>query len=126
MAGSHNSVTLVGNLGADPELRTVGEGTSVVNLSLATNKTWKNKDGSKGTKTTWHSITFWNRAAEVVSEYCRKGTKILITGSLDSDKWTDDEGVERTKVYVVGDKFEFLDSKQETADRDDADDEIKF
>lgn len=130
MAGNYNSVTLIGNLGAKPELRTVGNGSSVTNLSLATNKTWKNKDGSKGTKTTWHSITFWNQGAEIICEYCDKGSKLLVVGSLDSDKWTDDAGVERTKVFVTGDKFEFLDSKSDTSNSsnvvDDDDDDLEF
>jgi single-strand DNA-binding protein len=107
MAGSVNKVILVGNLGKDPEIRTVQDGTKIVNLTLATSETWNDKaSGERKEKTEWHRVVIFNdRVGDVAERYLKKGAKVYVEGSLQTRKWTDKEGQERYTTEVVISRF---------------------
>jgi len=107
MAGSVNKVILVGNLGKDPEVRRMQSGDAVVNLSLATSETWRDKSsGERKEKTEWHRVVIFNKnLAEVAEKYLRKGSKVYVEGSLQTRKWTDKDGAEKYSTEVVLQNF---------------------
>lgn len=107
MAGSLNKVILIGNLGKDPEIRFMPDGSKVASFSLATGETWKDKStGERKDRTEWHRISVFNdRLADVVEKYVRKGTKLYIEGQLQTRKWTDQTGADRYTTEVVLGKF---------------------
>lgn len=107
MAGTLNKVILVGNLGKDPEVRFMPDGSKVTSFSLATGEVWKDKaTGERKEKTEWHRITIFNeRIVEIVEKYVRKGTKVYIEGQLQTRGWTDKTGVERYTTEIVLGKF---------------------
>jgi single-strand DNA-binding protein len=119
MAGSVNKVILVGNLGKDPEVRRMQSGDPVVNLSVATSETWRDKaSGERKEKTEWHRVVIFNKnLAEVAEKYLRKGAKVYVEGSLQTRKWTDKDGQEKYSTEVVLQNFRgeltMLDSKGE-------------
>lgn len=106
--GSVNKVILVGNLGADPELKYTPSNKAVCNLSVATNETWKDKEGTKQERVEWHRIVVWNEAAENCSTYLKKGRTVYVEGRLQTRKWTDKEGRERYSTEVMADRVVFL------------------
>ena len=103
MAGSVNKVILVGNLGKDPEVRNLNSGGIVVNLSIATSESWRDKHtGERKEKTEWHRVVIWHeKIAEIAEHYLRKGAKVYIEGQLQTRKWTDQSGVEKYSTEVV-------------------------
>jgi single-strand DNA-binding protein len=103
MAGSVNKVILVGNLGADPEIKRTQDGRSIANLRLATSESWKDKaTGERKEKTEWHRVVIFNEGlAKVVEQYVKKGAKIYVEGQLQTRKWTDQAGVEKYSTEVV-------------------------
>ncbi|RPH71800.1 MAG: single-stranded DNA-binding protein [Hyphomicrobiales bacterium] len=103
MAGSVNKVILVGNLGRDPEVRHTQDGKSIVNLSLATSESWRDKStGERKEKTEWHRVVIFNEAlAKVAEQYLKKGSTVYIEGQLQTRKYTDKDGVERYSTEVV-------------------------
>lgn len=107
MAGSVNKVILVGNLGRDPEVRTMNSGDKVVNLSLATSETWKDKTtGERKEKTEWHRVVVFNEnIAKVCENYLKKGSTVYVEGSLQTRKWTDQSGVDKYSTEVVLQRF---------------------
>jgi single-strand DNA-binding protein len=106
-----NKVILVGNVGKDPEARQMPGGGSVVNLTLATSESWKDKNtGQQQEKTEWHRVVFFNRLAEIVSEYVRKGSKLYIEGSLRTRSWEQD-GVTKYATEIVAGEMQMLDSR---------------
>jgi single-strand DNA-binding protein len=107
MAGSVNKVILVGNLGRDPEVRSLQDGRSMVNMSVATSDTWRDRQsGERKEKTEWHRVAIWNdKLAEVAQKYLRKGSKIYLEGQLTTRKWTDQSGQERYTTEVVIPRF---------------------
>jgi single-strand DNA-binding protein len=107
MAGSVNKVILVGNLGKDPEVRRMTSGEPVVNLSLATSESWKDKSsGERKEKTEWHRVVIFNKnLAEVAEKYLRKGSKVYVEGSLQTRKWTDKDGAEKYSTEIVLQNF---------------------
>ena len=107
MAGSVNKVILVGNLGKDPEIRTLNNGDRVANLSLATSETWRDKaSGERKEKTEWHRVVIFNdNLVKVIESYVQKGSSIYIEGSLQTRKWTDQSGVEKYATEIVLQKF---------------------
>jgi single-strand DNA-binding protein len=119
MAGSVNKVTLVGNLGKDPEVRKMQSGDSVVSFSLATSESWRDKNsGERKEKTEWHNIVIFNEnIAKVAEQYLKKGMKVYIEGALQTRKWTDQSGADRYTTEVVLQRFrgelQMLDSKNE-------------
>ncbi|MEI7932497.1 MAG: single-stranded DNA-binding protein, partial [Alphaproteobacteria bacterium] len=107
MAGSVNKVILIGNLGKDPEIRTLPSGEKIANLTLATSEQWRDKNsGEKKEKTEWHRVVIFNEnIAKVAENYLKKGAKVYIEGSLQTRKWTDNAGVEKYSTEVVLQKF---------------------
>jgi single-strand DNA-binding protein len=107
MAGSVNKVILVGNLGKDPEVRRMQSGDPVVNLSVATSETWRDKSsGERKEKTEWHRVVIFNKnLAEVAEKYLRKGSKVYVEGSLQTRKWTDKDGAEKYSTEIVLQNF---------------------
>ena len=107
MAGSVNKVILVGNLGKDPEVRTMGNGGKVVNLSIATSENWKDKStGERREKTEWHRVVIFNEnLARIAENYLKKGSKVYIEGALQTRKWTDQSGVDKYSTEVVLQNF---------------------
>jgi single-strand DNA-binding protein len=103
MAGSVNKVILVGNLGRDPEIRTMQNGNRVANLSLATSETWKDRaSGERKERTEWHRVVIFNdRLVEIVEKYLKKGAKVYLEGQIQTRKWTDQSGQERYTTEVV-------------------------
>lgn len=101
MAGSLNKVEIIGNLGADPEVRYMPSGGAVANLNIATTESWKDKQtGEKKELTEWHRVVIFGKLAEIAGEYLRKGSKVFIEGGLRTRKWTDKEGVERFTTEI--------------------------
>ena len=119
MAGSVNKVILVGNLGRDPEVRSTQDGMKIVNLSLATSETWRDRNsGERRERTEWHRVVIFNeRLAEVAEKYLRKGSKIYVEGQLQTRKWTDQNGQDRYSTEVVLQRFRgeltMLDGRQD-------------
>src|SRR6478735_3952680 len=117
MAGSVNKVILVGNLGKDPEVRRMTSGEPIVNLSIATSESWRDKaSGERKEKTEWHRVVIFNKnLAEVAEKYLRKGSKVYVSGSLQTRKWTDKDGAEKYSTEVVlqgyGGELTMLDGK---------------
>jgi len=107
MAGSVNKVILVGNLGKDPEVRSTQDGNKIVNLTLATSETWNDRaSGERKEKTEWHRVVIFNdRVADVAERFLKKGAKIYVEGSLQTRKWTDQQGQERYTTEVVIGRF---------------------
>ena len=107
MAGSVNKVILVGNLGADPEIRRLNSGDPVVNMRIATSETWRDKmSGERREKTEWHNIVIFNdNLAKVAEQYLKKGMKVYIEGQLQTRKWQDQNGQDRYTTEVVLQKF---------------------
>src|ERR1700760_3433956 len=103
MAGSVNKVILVGNLGKDPEVRRMTSGDPIVNLSIATSETWRDKaSGERKEKTEWHRVVIFNKnLADVAEKYLRKGSKVYLEGSLQTRKWTDKDGVEKYSTEII-------------------------
>lgn len=103
MAGSVNKVILIGNLGADPEVRTFQNGSKVVNLRIATSETWKDKQsGERQERTQWHSVAIFSEPlGRVAEQYLRKGSKVYIEGQLETRKWQDQSGNDRYSTEVV-------------------------
>ena len=107
MAGSVNKVILVGNLGKDPEVRRMQSGEPVVNLSIATSETWRDKaSGERKEKTEWHRVVIFNKnLADVAEKYLKKGAKVYVEGQLQTRKWTDKDGAEKYSTEVVLQNF---------------------
>lgn len=125
MAGSLNKVMLIGNLGADPEVRRLNSGAPVVNMRVATSQTWKDKEtGERKEKTEWHSVVIMNEhLCKVAEDYLKKGSKVYVEGELQTRQWEDKDGIKRytTEVFLsrFGGALTILDSRQGSgSDRD--------
>ena len=107
MAGSVNKVILVGNLGADPEIRSLNSGDRVANLRIATSETWRDRSsGERKEKTEWHRVVIVNeQLAKVAEQYLKKGSTVYIEGQLQTRKWTDNSGAEKYSTEIVLQKF---------------------
>jgi len=107
MAGSVNKVILIGNLGKDPKVATLNSGDRVVNFTLATSETWKDKNtGERKEKTEWHNVVVFNDGiGKIVEQYCKKGSKVYLEGQLQTRKYTDASGVEKYSTEVVLQRF---------------------
>jgi single-strand DNA-binding protein len=107
MAGSVNKVILVGNLGKDPEVRTLNSGDRVANLRIATSESWRDKSsGERKEKTEWHQVVIFNEnLVKVAENYLKKGSTVYIEGSLQTRKWTDQQGAEKYSTEIVLQKF---------------------
>jgi single-strand DNA-binding protein len=111
---SLNKVILIGNLGADPEVRSTQNGSRVATLSIATSRQWKGQDGNMQEKTEWHRVIFWNstysKLADIAEKYCRKGEKVYVEGSIEYRSWQDKEGQTRYTTEIRGNELILLGS----------------
>lgn len=107
-----NKVILIGNLGADPEVRYTPTGSAITNITVATNEAWRDKQsGETQERTEWHRVALFNRLAEVAGEYLRKGSKVYIDGSLRTRKWQDKNGVDRYTTEIIANEMQMLDGR---------------
>jgi len=114
MARGINKVILIGNLGADPEVRYMPQGGAVANMTIATSESWTDKaTNERKEQTEWHRIVIYQRLAEIAGEYLRKGSKVYIEGKLKTRKWTDKDGVERYTTEIVANELQMLDGRGE-------------
>src|ERR1700736_3177373 len=105
---SVNKVILVGRLGRDPETRYTGGGQAVANFSIATDETYKDRNGERQKRTEWHKIVVWGKQAEIAQQYLKKGSLIFIEGRIQSREWQDKEGQKRTSFEIVATNFRML------------------
>jgi len=105
---SVNKVILVGRLGRDPETRYTGGGQAVANFSMATDETYRDKNGERQKRTEWHKIVVWGKQAEIAQQYLKKGSLIFIEGRIQSREWQDKEGQKRTSFEIVASNFRML------------------
>ncbi len=111
---NYNKVILMGNLTRDPEVRYTSGGTAIAKLGMAINRTWTNKEGQKQEETTFVDVDAFGRQAEVIGQYLKKGRPVMIEGRLKLDQWDDKQtGAKRSKLGVVLEGFQFLDSRGE-------------
>ena len=109
---SVNKVILLGRVGNDPEVKFMPSGNAVVNLSMATNRKFKNQDsGSYEDKTEWHRVVYFGKLAEIVEKYLDKGSKVYVEGKLQTRKWQDKSGADRWTTEIVGNELTMLDSR---------------
>jgi len=108
--GTINKVIIIGRLGADPEVRYTPAGSTVSNFNVATNNAWKDKDGTKKEDTTWHRIVAWNKLAEIVKEYIKKGHRVYVEGRLRTRSWEDQNGQTRYTTEIVANQIQMLES----------------
>uniref|UniRef100_UPI00405668A2 single-stranded DNA-binding protein n=1 Tax=Candidatus Electronema sp. TaxID=2698783 RepID=UPI00405668A2 len=106
-----NKVILIGNLGANPDLKYVQDGTPVATFNVATSERWKGQDGQMKEQTEWHKVVVWRRLAETCNEYLHKGSKVYIEGKLQTRKWQDKDGHDRWTTEVVARDVQFLTPK---------------
>lgn len=111
MARGINKVILVGNLGNDPETKFMPSGGAVTNISVATSRSWKDKNGQQQEHTEWHRVVFFNRLAEIAGEYLKKGSKVYVEGSLRTNKWQDKDGNDRYTTEIIAHEMQMLDSR---------------
>ncbi|HOV11313.1 MAG TPA: single-stranded DNA-binding protein [Bacteroidales bacterium] len=112
MAGV-NKVILIGNLGKDPEIRQLENGTKVASFSLATTETYKNRDGNKVEQTEWHNIVLWRGLAEIAEKFLKKGNTIYLEGKIRSRSWDDKEGNKRYTTEIIGDNMTMIGGRRE-------------
>src|SRR5699024_10159244 len=105
---SVNKVILIGNLGADPELRNTSSGTAVTELRLATNESWRDKQGAMQQRTEWHRVVVWGRQAESVAKYMSKGRSVYVEGRLQTREWKDRDGQRRFTTEIIASNVVFL------------------
>jgi single-strand DNA-binding protein len=109
---SLNKVTLIGNLGSDPEVRSTSNGSKVATLSVATSNQWKDKSGEKQEKTEWHRVVLWNsqyrKLADVAEQYCKKGDKVYVEGAIEYRSWQDREGQTRYTTEIKANEIILL------------------
>jgi len=115
MARGVNKVILIGNVGSEVETKFMPSGGAVTNLSLATSRQWKDKQGQQQEHTEWHRVVFFNRLAEIVGEYVKKGSKIYVEGSLRTNKWQDKDGNDRYTTEIIANEMQMLDSRDGNA-----------
>lgn len=137
---SVNKAILIGRLGRDPEVRYIPNGDAVTNFSIATDEQWKDRNGEKQTRTEWHNITLFGKLGEIAGQYLQKGSQVYIEGRIQSRKYKDKDGTERTAYDIIGNEMRMLGSRQESSEqapppqqrkaapavRDDIDDDIPF
>ena len=123
--GSFNKVVLIGNVGKDVELKTVGNGAEVANFSIATNETWRDKEGNLKQRTDWHSIVAWKKLAEECAKYIKKGDLVLVEGKLRLREWEDKNGNKRRNNEIELGKLVILTGK-ESKKEEPEDDDLPF
>lgn len=114
--GSVNKVILIGNLGADPEIRFTPSGAQVANVNLATSESWTDKSGEHQERAEWHRIVLWRKLAEIAGQYLKKGSRVYIEGKLQTRSWEDQKGQRRYMTEVVANNIEMLSGSGGPAD----------
>jgi len=109
---SVNKVILIGNLGRDPEVRYTPNGAAVCNVSVATTRNWKSKEGDRQEETEWHRVVFYDRLAEIAGEYLRKGRPVYVEGRLKTRKWQDKEGKDVYTTEIIADQMQLLGGRE--------------
>jgi single-strand DNA-binding protein len=117
MARGVNKVILIGTLGKDPEVRYAQSGSALASVSVATNESWKDKNGEKQERTEWHRVKFFGRLAEIAGEYLKKGSQVYIEGSLRTEKYTDKAGVEKYSTDIIANEMQMLGGRPDGASR---------
>ena len=115
-----NKAIILGTLGADPEVRVMDGGNRVANISVATNRAYKNKSGEKIDETEWHRVVFWGKLAEIVEKYVKKGSKIYIEGRIVTRKWDDKENVTRYTTEIVANEMTMVGRNTSQPSQDDS------
>jgi len=119
MSRGINKVILVGNVGKDPEAKAMPNGNAVTNITVATSESWKDKQtDQQQERTEWHRVVFFNKLAEIASEYLKKGSKVYIEGSLRTRKWQGQDGSDRYTTEIVASEMQMLDSRGGSSDHD--------
>ena len=113
MAGSLNKVIIIGNLGADPEMKEMPDGTKMAKFSVATTEKYTNKSGEKISNTEWHNVVLWRRQAEIAEQYLHKGDSICIEGKLKTRSWEDENGIKKYATDIQADNMTMLGSRRE-------------
>ena len=109
MARGVNKATLIGNLGADPEIRYTNSGSAVANVRLATAESWRDREsGEQQERTEWHRVVFFGRLAEIVEQYLRKGSQVYVEGRIQTRKWQDRDGNDRYTTEIVANEMQML------------------
>ena len=108
-----NMAQIIGHLGRDPDVRYTPEGTAIANLAVATNQTWKDKDGEKQERTEWHRVVLFGKVAEIAGEYLKKGSLVYLQGRLQTRKWQGEDGQDRFTTEIVADRMKMLGGKGE-------------
>ena len=117
MARGVNKVTLIGNLGNDPELRSTQSGSAVANITLATSESWRDKETQETKeRVEWHRVIFFGRLAEVVNEYLRKGSQVYVEGRIQTRKWQDKDGNDRYTTEIVANEMQMLGNRGTNSD----------
>jgi len=112
MAKGVNKVILIGNLGADPEVRYMENGDAIANIAIATSETWKDKEsGEAQERTEWHKVVFFKGLAKIAGDYLKKGSKVYVEGSIRTRKWQDKDGQDRYTTEIVGKELQMLGDK---------------
>ncbi len=117
MSRGINKVILVGTVGKDPEVRYFQSGDAYCTLSVATNESWKDKNGDKQEKTEWHRVKFTRKLAEIVGDYVKKGQQIYVEGKLETSKYTDKQGIERYSTDIIANEMQMLGGRPSGAER---------
>lgn len=117
MARGINRVTLVGYVGADPELMHSEQGNPICNISLATTEGWRDMNGQVQTRTEWHRVVFFKRTAEVAAEFLRKGSLVYVEGRLSTNRWEDQQGIVRYTTEIIGTELQMLSPRQDQGQR---------
>lgn len=110
---SLNKAMIMGHLGGDPDVRYLPDGKCVANVSIATSEKWKDSNGEKQEKTTWHRVVFFGKLAEVVAQYLKKGAPVFVEGRIDIQKWTDKDGIDRWSAQIIAREMQMLGGKRE-------------
>ena len=109
-----NKVILIGRLGREPELRYMANGAAVCNFSVATSESWKDKNGQRHESTEWHNVTMYRKLAEIAGQYLTKGSQVYLEGKIQSRKYTDKNGVERTAYEIIANEMKMLGGNAQT------------
>lgn len=112
-----NKVILIGNVGADPDVKYLEGGVAVARFSLATSEVYNNKNGERVTQTEWHNIVLWRNLAQIAEKYVKKGMMLYVEGRLRTRSWDDQNGVKRYTTEIYGDNFQMLSRKQDNGEK---------
>jgi single-strand DNA-binding protein len=109
-----NMTQIIGHLGRDPDVRYTPDGTAVTNLAVATNETWRDKDGEKQERTEWHRVVLFGKVAEIAAQFLKKGSLVYLQGRLQTRKWQGDDGQDRYTTEIVAERLRMLGGKADT------------